>query len=137
MEGVKYLLVGASAVIYYAEPRFTKDMTAAEQINYFRVRSANGPLGEWWQPVKKGSLSSCRRRGAILLSCSSAEVALALFRWSMALRRIVGYQPPKEGSHRSHGLGYDPSPDHSHVLPCLRSPVIRLDNPPQSPKRRA
>jgi len=34
-----------------------KDMSAAEQIDYFRERSANGPLGEWWQSVKKGSFT--------------------------------------------------------------------------------
>jgi hypothetical protein len=34
-----------------------KDKSVAEQISYFRDRSAKGPLGEWRQSVKKGSLA--------------------------------------------------------------------------------
>lgn len=39
----------------------TKDMTIAEQVDYFRRRAEEGPLGEWWRKVKKYRADSQRK----------------------------------------------------------------------------
>jgi hypothetical protein len=55
------------------------------------------------------------------LYCFFAQLALLFAVMALFLCRTGRVSAPRlYGSHRSHGLGYDLSPNHSHLLPCLR-----------------
>ncbi len=40
-----------------------RDMTLDEQLEYFRIRAENGPLGEWWKAKKHSSTARASDSG--------------------------------------------------------------------------
>ena len=40
-----------------------RDMTLDEQLEYFRLRAENGPLGEWWKTKKHSSAAPASDSG--------------------------------------------------------------------------